>query len=95
MSKYYVKSTRVYESWFNDAKFSILHRVFGPSTEWANGKRYWFCHNKLHKEDGPAITMLGGRSFYYLNDIRCTDSLYHQLSRETRSTWGIHPDETE
>ena len=34
---------------------------------WANGTKYWFLNDKLHREDGPAIEYASGSKSWYLN----------------------------
>ena len=33
-----------------------------------NGTKYWFLHDKLHREDGPAMEWANGDKYWYLND---------------------------
>ena len=32
-----------------------------------NGTKYWFLHDKLHREDGPAMEWANGDKYWYLN----------------------------
>ena len=34
----------------------------------ANGTKYWYLNDKLHREDGPAIELANGTKYWYLND---------------------------
>jgi hypothetical protein len=38
--------------------------------EYANGDKYWYLNDKLHREDGPAVEYADGRKYWYLNDKR-------------------------
>jgi len=37
---------------------------------YANGSKYWYLNNKLHREDGPAIEWVDGSKEWYLNGVR-------------------------
>ena len=59
----------------------MLHNDNGPAVKSFSGHREWYCYDKLHRLDGPAIiTSFGLEKFYiegkeftkqdYLNDNR-------------------------
>jgi len=33
----------------------------------ANGDKYWYLNDKLHREDGPAVEDADGTNYWYLN----------------------------
>jgi len=35
---------------------------------YADGRKYWYLNDKLHREDGPAIEFADGGKFWYLDD---------------------------
>ena len=35
---------------------------------WANGIKFWYLNDKLHREDGPAMEWADGSKSWYLND---------------------------
>ena len=58
--------------WFNKA--GEFHREKGPAVEMDNGTVKYFHHNKLDREDGPAIIWSDGRSSeWYIKGVRLTD----------------------
>ena len=38
--------------------------------EWANGDKFWYLNEKLHREDGPAVECAYGYKAWYLNGKR-------------------------
>jgi hypothetical protein len=45
----------------------------GPACEYANGEKYWFQHNKRHRDDGPAIVCANGEKHWYKHGKRHRD----------------------
>ena len=37
---------------------------------YANGDKWWFLNDQLHREDGPAVECANGTKSWYLNDKR-------------------------
>ena len=37
-------------------------------TTGANGTKYWYINDKLHREDGPAVEFANGTKYWYIND---------------------------
>ena len=35
---------------------------------YADGDKYWYLNDKVHREDGPAIEYANGTKYWYLND---------------------------
>jgi len=44
----------------------ILHRVDGPTCEYANGDEDWYLNGQLHREDGPAVEYADGNTEYWM-----------------------------
>ena len=44
-----------------------LHRINGPATICADGRREWYQNGKLHRDDGPAIVFDSGYSEWYIH----------------------------
>jgi hypothetical protein len=42
------------------------HKTYNVKV-FANGTKYWYLNNKLHREDGPAIEWANGDKKWYLN----------------------------
>ena len=62
-----IKSGRIV--WIN--KKGGLHREDGPAVEYTNtydkGKLEWWCNNKKHRKDGPAVILPGKIEEYWVN----------------------------
>ena len=70
MQKYWVTVDDVGTTrWYKDAKRTILHRVGGPATEWADGNMHWHLNGKRHRTDGPAIQWPSGDKSWWLNGL--------------------------
>jgi hypothetical protein len=80
---YSVAITKSYIVWYLNGK---RHRVAGPAIECANGNKYWYSHEKLHRSPvssdldpgggqavGPAIEYDDGHKEWYLNGKRHRD----------------------
>jgi len=64
----YYKLENPYSLKVNINKYiQILHRVDGPSIEYANGDKYWYKNGLLHRVDGPARVYINGDKEWYLN----------------------------
>ena len=50
--------------WYQNGK---LHRLDGPSVEWAEGSKQWWVEGKLHRLDGPAGEWADGTKEWYQN----------------------------
>lgn len=42
----------------------------GPAAVYGNGIQEWIVNGVLHRDNGPAITSLGGSQSYYKNGIK-------------------------
>ncbi len=42
-----------------------LHRVDGPTVEYANGDKSYYLHGICHREDGPAIDWIITKEWWY------------------------------
>jgi hypothetical protein len=50
---------------WRDAK-GELHRAGGPARVFPSGRREWFRHGRLSREDGPAVEHANGSVKYYV-----------------------------
>ena len=54
----------------------------------ANGSKYWFFNDKLHREDGPAYEGASGSKFWYLNDkLHREDGPAREYADGSKSWW--------
>lgn len=57
------------EYWYKDVNCTVLHRVGAPAIVYTGGDEEWYVDGMLHRTDGPAFRILGGKS-WYINDKR-------------------------
>ena len=81
-----VKDTEGNIFYYKDKEKQIRHRADGPAKVWKNGDEEWWYDGKLHREDGPASTHIGGyftfngvltpalTISYYIDGIICQQS---------------------
>jgi len=61
-----------WEYYYKDEAMAIAHRVDGPAAIVANRYEEWFCNNRKHRIDGPAVeyaAYIGGDKEWYVNDV--------------------------
>ena len=67
MGSVYRKEVDGYIEFFNERGF--LHRDFDrPAVEYADGSKWWWVNDKLHRLDGPAIERVTGDKVWYVDD---------------------------
>ena len=69
MEEQYITNTGGDKFYYKDKAKTILHRLDGPASEWANGNKAWYVNGKRHREDGPAVEYADGDRSWYVNGI--------------------------
>ena len=59
-----------------------LHRLDGPSIEWANGDREWYQNGKRHRTDGPAIENVSGHKGWWINGVQLTQEEFNKQTKK-------------
>ena len=52
----------------------------------ANGNKYWYLNDKLHREDGPAVERTNGSKEWYLNDEGLTEQEFNNRTQTKELT---------
>lgn len=52
---------------------------FTGIVEWENGDKWWYENDKLHREDGPAKTLIEGYKSWWLNGNYIWNSDYEKF----------------
>ena len=48
---------------------------------YADGEKYWYLNDLLHREDGPAVECANGDKYWYLNGERYTEEKHAQATQ--------------
>jgi hypothetical protein len=67
-----------YRQWWQNDQ---LHRLDGPSIEWANGDREWYQNGKRHRTDGPAIENVSGHKGWWINGVQLTQEEFNKQTQ--------------
>ena len=55
-------------------------QTHSPVVEWADGSKFWYVDNQLHRLDGPAVEFISGSKHWYIQGQEYTEAEFLLLS---------------